>query len=38
MEIEEVAAKDPDAILKEYVDPTVGCSLTRHASWHLHSA
>jgi succinyl-CoA synthetase beta subunit len=24
MEIEEVAAKDPDAIVKEYVDPTVG--------------
>jgi succinyl-CoA synthetase beta subunit len=24
MEIEEVAAKDPDAIVKEYIDPTVG--------------
>jgi succinyl-CoA synthetase beta subunit len=24
MEIEEVAAKDPDAIYKEYIDPTVG--------------
>ncbi len=24
MEIEEVAAKDPDAIFKEYIDPTVG--------------
>ena len=24
MEIEEVAAKDPDAIIKEYIDPGIG--------------
>ena len=38
MEIEEVAAKDPKAIVREVVDPGSGCSRSRRASSRSRSA
>ena len=38
MDIEEVAAKDPEAILKESVDPAWASAPTRRASWPSASA
>ncbi len=38
MDIEEVAAKTPEAILKETIDPGSACRLTRRASWRSASA
>ena len=38
MEIEEVAAKTPELILKEAIDPGVGLAPFRRASWHSASA
>jgi succinyl-CoA synthetase beta subunit len=38
MEIEEVAHATPELIYKEYIDPAIGFSPTRRASWRSSSA